>query len=112
MRRVVVEKVQPTYALDNLYPSLAAYAETYQQCGQSYAMAGTTFWGDMHAAFTIDANGEINPGSFKATYPGDAYMRPFLNCASTAFKKLTFPPPKDQAAVSIEVLIQVLSQSR
>jgi len=111
-RRVVVKKVQPTYSLDNLYPSLVAYAKVYQQCGQTSSMAGYTFSGDMHATFTLDAHGGIDPASLKATYPGVAYMRPFLDCASTAFKKLSFLPPKNHKTVYIEVLIQVQSKSR
>lgn len=115
IRRVVVEKVQPTYSLDNLYPAMVAYAEVYQRCGQTSSMAGVTFWGDMHAAFTLDAQGGIDPASLKATYPGVggvAYMRPFLDCASTAFKKLSFPPPQNHLTVYIEATIQVQSQSR
>lgn len=108
-RRVVVEKVQPTYSLDNLYPSLVAYAEVYQQCGQAYTRAGSTFWGDMHASFTLDAQGKIE---LNATYPATTYMRPFLDCASTAFKKLSFPPPQNHQTVYIETLIQVQPQSR
>lgn len=111
-RRVVVEKVQPTYSLDNLYPSLVAYAQAYQRCGQAYTRAGVTFWGDMHAAFTLDTQGKIDPASLKATYPGVAYMRPFLDCASTAFKKLSFPSPPNHQTVYIEALIQVQPQSR
>jgi hypothetical protein len=110
-RRVVVKKVQPTYSLDNLYPSLVAYAEVYQQCGQASSMAGFTFSGDMHATFTLDAHGGIDPASLKATYPGVAYMRQFIDCASTAFNKLSFLPPENHKTVFIEVLIQVQSKS-
>ena len=107
-RHVVVEKVQPTYSLDNLYPSLVAYAEVYQQCGQAYTRAGITFWGDMHANITLDAQGRIE---LNASYPAVTYMRPFLDCASTAFKKLSFPPPQNHQTVYIEALIQVQPQS-
>lgn len=111
-RRVVVERVEPTYPLGNLYPLLLDYAEVYQQCGQTYSRKGSTFWGDMHADFELDTHGEIDPASLKATYPGVAYMRPFLECASNAFKMLSFLPPENHKPVHIEVLIQVESKSR
>lgn len=110
-RRVVVEKVQPTYPLDNLYPTLVAYAKVYQRCGQTSSVAGDTFSGDMHAIFTLDAYGGVDPASLKATYPGVGYMHPFLDCASTAFKKLSFPLPQNHQTVYIEALIQVQPQS-
>lgn len=111
-RRVVVETVKPTYPLDHLYSTLVAYALDYQQCGQRYTMPGVTFWGDMHATFTLDARGNIDPVSFKATYPGVAYEVPFLECASAAFKQLSFAPPDNQLPVTVKALIQVQSAGR
>lgn len=110
--RVTVAKVQPAYKLDSLYPPLLAFAEQYRQCGQSYVMPGFTFTGDMQARFMLDAEGRIDPASLNATYPGVAYMRPFLSCAETAFKNLSFPLPPSQKPIAIEALIQALSKEQ
>ena len=108
---VTISKVQPSYPLDNLYPQLLAYAEVYQRCGQTFTMAGAIFSGDMHATFTLNADGNIDPASLRATYPGVAFMRPFLDCAGAAFKKLSFPAPQNHQPINIEALIRVQSET-
>jgi len=110
-RRVVVEQVHPKYPLDDLYPPLISYAKVFQQCGQNSSRRDVTFSGEMNAEFTINPNGTIDPRSVKAGYPGVAYMRPFLDCASTAFKKLAFPKSKDGQPIYVKTLIQIISAS-
>ena len=105
--RVRVESVAHDYPLDDLYPPLIGYRKEFQRCGRMTTREGATFWGDMRARFTIDPDGAVDPGSFDATYPATAYMRQFIDCASSAFRALTFPRPKDRRPVVTRVLIHL-----
>jgi hypothetical protein len=107
--RVRVEHVRKGYSFDDVYPPLIEYATAFQQCGQMSTREGFRFWGDMQAEFSIRADGAVDPASMKATYPATAQMRQFIDCASGAFKELTFPAPRDLRTVSVKVLIQVPS---
>jgi hypothetical protein len=108
-RRVIIEQVQPLHSLNDLYPTLIEYAKVVEQCGQTSSRTDVIFWGDMRVDFTVNPGGAIDPGSVKATYPAVAYMRPFLDCASTAFKKLLFPKSIEDQPIRVTALIQVQS---
>ena len=110
-RRVRIETIPMPYPLDDAYPPLIQYTKVLQQCGQAYTRTGVTFWGDMHAVFTINIDGTTRLDLNKTTYPATAYTYPFLNCVNTAFEKITFPPPKDYQPPSVTALIQVLFNS-
>jgi hypothetical protein len=108
-RRVIIEQVQPLHSLNNFYPKLIEYAKVFEQCGQTSSRTGVTFWGDMRVTFSVKSDGTIDPGSVEATYPAVAYMHPFLDCASTAFKTLTFPKSLEDQPIRVTALIQVQS---
>jgi hypothetical protein len=105
--RVRVESVANDYPLDDLYPPIIGYRKEFQRCGQMTTREDATFWGDMRAKFTIDPDGAVVPASFDATYPATAHMRQFIDCASSAFKALAFPRPKDRRPVAAQVLIHL-----
>jgi hypothetical protein len=105
--RVRVDHVRKDYSFDDVYPPLIRYARDFQRCGQISTRDGYEFWGDMLAEFSMRPDGTVDPDSLNATYPATAHMRQFVDCASEAFKKLTFPAPADHRPVSVSVLIQV-----
>jgi hypothetical protein len=107
--RVIIEQVQPLHSLNDLYPTLIEYAKVFEQCGETSSRTDVFFRGDMRVDFTVNPGGAIDPGSVKATYPAVAYMRPFLDCASTAFKTLTFPKSIEDQPIRVTALIQVQS---
>jgi hypothetical protein len=105
--RVRVEHLRQGYSFDDVYPPLIEYARAFQRCGAMSTREGFRFWGDMHAQFSIRTDGTVDPASMKATYPAASQMRRFVDCASGAFKDLSFPAPRDVRPVSVTVLIQI-----
>ena len=105
--RVRVENVPEGYPLDGLYPPLIAYAKVFRRCGQADGMSGPRFWGDMSARFSIKPDGSIDRASLVATYPAAARMTPFVECASAAFKTVSFPAPRSSSPVAVRALIQI-----
>jgi hypothetical protein len=106
-RRVRVEDVYPVYPLDALYPVLIQYARTFQRCGQNSSRAGVTFAGDLNIQFSIHPGGAVELDSSRTTYPAVAYMRPFIECAESAFRKILFPAPSAGQPIAVKVLIQI-----
>ncbi len=109
VRSVVVEQVRPAYPLDDLYPTLIRFSKAFQHCGQDSSGASVVFSGEMNADFTINPNGTIDPDLVKSTYPAVAYMRPYLNCVTTAFNQLTFAASMGGHQVHVNALIKVQS---
>lgn len=107
-RRVVVEQVRPAYSVDLIYPPLIQYASALQKCAYTHSIHspnGSTWWGDFRADFAIAPSGMVDPDSYKAVYPGAAYMKKFIACASKHFQSLRFQPPSKGKSVQASVLI-------
>ena len=108
--KVRVERIPTGYSLDDLYPPLVQYRSVLDQCltaqDSHTPYGGSRPWGDIHLTFTIEASGKMDPSSYDGTFMAAAHNREFLDCLSTPFKQLVFPPPKDRLSVRVNVLYQ------
>jgi len=104
----VIERVEPNYSLDALYPPLIEFGGILQKCAYTYSMhskENEIWWGDFHAEFRIDLSGKVDPISYNPLYPGAAYMKKFIDCVSVPFKALTFATPLGGKSVKANVSI-------